>query len=428
MNVAVIGGGFAGLSAAVTLANKGFSITLFESAPQLGGRARTVTMNEATVDNGQHILIGAYRETLKIMELVGVDPKAVLLRLPLHLSIPSHFELKAPLLPSPFHLLIALLTTKGLSIQERIAAAQFMARMKRINFTLHVDTNVSELLETENQNTAAIGYIWEPLCIAALNTPIRNASAQVFLNVLRDSLAGPRKASDLLLPKKDIGQIFPEPAAQYIQAKGGKIHLKHRVVQLDADDSQVTIRTGSQTMPFDYVICATAPQHALQILKPIPECEAIVETLGKFNYQPIYTVYLRYGENVRLPEPMMGLSGGIAQWVFDHGQLTGQDGLLAAVISATGPHEKMDHKTLAMQIHQEISHHFGPWPTPNWMQVIGEKRATFASMLGISRPDQQTPIARLLLAGDYTASEYPATIEAAVRSGVKCAQLILDQS
>src|SRR5262249_54214406 len=156
---------------------------------------------EATLDNGLHILIGAYSETLRLMRLVGADPEALLQRLPLTWQVHRRFSLKAARLPAPLHLLVALAAARGAPPGERLSAARFMMRMRRRGYVLAQDTTVAALLEKHAQGAAFTRLLWRPLCISALNTPAETASAQIFLNVLRDSLDAAREASDMLLPR-----------------------------------------------------------------------------------------------------------------------------------------------------------------------------------------------------------------------------------
>ena len=233
MNVAVIGGGYAGMAAAVTLTAAGVPVTVFEAAKTLGGRARRVEHPELTLDNGLHILIGAYRETLRMMELVGAAPDRHLLRMPFSWEIRSRFSLKAARLPPPLHLLAGLLGARGVALSERLAAARFLLAMRRAEFTLPRDTSVANLLESERQGMGVVRLLWTPLCVSALNTRPEAASAQVFLNVLRDSLAADRGASDLLLPRSDLSALFPDPARAWVEARGGAVLLGQRVTAID---------------------------------------------------------------------------------------------------------------------------------------------------------------------------------------------------
>ena len=155
------------------------------------------------------------------------------------------------------------------------------------------------------------------------------------------------------------------------------------------------------------------------------ELAPIVRMIDQFVYQPIYSVYLQYAPGFRLPFRMCGLQARYSQWLFDRGQLCGQDGLIGVVISASGVHQGLAHDELARAVHAELAGNFPGLGEPRWHQVIAEKRATFSCTPGLLRPDNATAIAGLYLAGDYTASEYPATIESAVRSGVRAANLVL---
>jgi predicted NAD/FAD-dependent oxidoreductase len=168
---------------------------------------------------------------------------------------------------------------------------------------------------------------------------------------------------------------------------------------------------------FSNVVVAVGP-HQLKTLLP--------EAANGYTYQPIYTCYLQYPESTRLDFPMLGMGEGLVQWVFDRGTLLGEKGRLACVISAQGDHQQMTHDELAETCHRELRHALPALPSPLWSQVIAEKRATIACTPGLKRPEIQT--AGVFLAGDYTDAEYPPTLEAAVRSGVRAASMILKES
>ena len=425
--VAVIGGGYAGMAAAVELARRGIPVTVFEAARVLGGRARRVDTDDAQLDNGLHILLGAYRETLRLMDLVkeSGEPSG-LLRLPLELTIHPVFRLRAARLPAPLHLFSALLCARGIGLRDRIAAARFMAWAQRNAFRLATDTTVSDLLASKRQPDAVSRFLWHPLCVSALNTPPSQASAQVFLNVLRDSLNGSRADSDLLLPTLDFSTLFPERAARYVQAHGGNVHLSVTVDAVQQKDN--TFELNADSGRFSHAILAVSPHRAGALLARYAALAPIVHMLDQFAYQPIYSVYLQYAPGSRLPFRMAGLEAEYSQWLFDRGQLCGQDGLIGVVISAGGAHQELGHDDLARAVHAELMENFPGLGEPRWHQVIAEKRATFSCTPGLSRPDNATPVAGLYLAGDYTASEYPATIESAVRSGMRAANLVLQNA
>lgn len=421
--VAVVGAGWAGLSAAVSLADHGIPVTVFEASRSLGGRARRVTIDGADLDNGQHILIGAYRETLALMRKVGADPEKRLMRLPLELRFADGFHLRAPRLPYPLNLLAGLLDARGLSLAQRLAAIRFMARLRKNAFRVEPDCSVEALLVTNGQLGALRRYLWEPLCISALNTSPANASAQVFANILRDGLTGARANSDLLLPCADLGRLFPEPAAAFITAHGGSIEMGVPVRRVTRDET--AFRLDDRPQRFSHVIIACAPQNASTLLQGFSELEPCRRTIEALQYEPIFSCYLRYPDPVRLPSPMLGLAGPICQWVFDRGQLSGQLGLLAVVISAAGSHEELLQQELAGRIHAELKAALPGLPEPLWTKIIGEKRATFSCRPALVRPAAATPVRGLYLAGDYTAGNYPGTLEAAVRSGIAAARSII---
>ena len=418
--VAVIGAGWAGLAAAVSLIERGIPVEVFEASRHLGGRARRVTVEGLELDNGQHILIGAYVEALRLMRAVGVDPEHAFLRLPLELRSAGGFRLQAANLPPPWHLLVGLLRASGVRLGDRIATVRLVTAHRRRGYRLDRDRTVQAWLA--QQPDALRAAFWEPLCTAALNTPVARASAQVFLNVLRDTIEGDRGASDLLLPRLDLGALFPEAAARHVTARGGAVRLGASVRRVDRTPEGFRLGEGES---FTHVVVACAPQHAGALFADLAGLEPLARRLEHIDYEPIHTCYLQYPETAALPFPMLGFHGGLAQWAFDRGALSGHRGLLACVISGAGVHESFSQDELAAALHAELSRALPGLPAPLWTRVIAEKRATFSCRVGIDRPANMTPIPNLLLAGDYTASDYPATLEAAVRSGVAAAKLVL---
>ncbi|HXM83989.1 MAG TPA: hydroxysqualene dehydroxylase HpnE [Burkholderiales bacterium] len=401
--VAVVGAGYAGMAAAVTLAERGIPVTVFEAAPVPGGRARRIVSHGHELDNGQHILVGAYTELWRMLRAVGVPQDAVL-RLPLEIRYAKDFSFRALWFPAPFDLLGGLLATKGASLGERLGAVRFVMALKRARFRVEPDIPVQQLLKQHGQDGAMSHYLWEPICVAALNTPVDQASANVLLAVLRDMLAGTPGCSDLLLPRVDLSRLFPEPAAEFVRKHGGEIRLHSTVNDL-------------AELKFDSIIVAVGP-HQLNTLLP--------DHAPEYSYQPIHTCYLQYPDKVSLPFPMLGMAEGLVQWVFDRGALTGERGRLACVISAQGDHQQLTHDELADTCARELARAFPNLPAPLWSQVIAEKRATIACTPSLKRPAIETAIPSVFLAGDYVDPDYPPTLEAAVRSGVRAARFALN--
>jgi predicted NAD/FAD-binding protein len=240
--------------------------------------------------------------------------------------------------------------------------------------------------------------------------------------VLRDGLTGARAASDLLIARTDLSRLFPEPAAEYVKAREGAIELGTPVRRIARAPGGFRLNDAGT---FSCVVIACAPHQAGQLLVQLSALDEALSAVNAFTYEPIVTCYLKYPESVSLPAPMLGFSGGIAQWVFDRGRLGGPKGLLAAVISASGAHEQLTKEELAARIGIELKAALGKLPSPQWSQVITEKRATFSCTPALERPEAFTAIPGLVLAGDYVASEYPATLEAAVRSGLTAATALI---
>lgn len=385
------------MAAAVTLAERGVPVTVFESTASPGGRARRVESQGHPLDNGQHILIGAYGELFRLMRTVGV-PQASVLRLPLEIRYARGFYFRRLWLPAPFGLAGGLLTARGLSFSERLGAARFMAGLRRARFSISPDVSVTELLRRHGQDGRTARFLWRPLCVSALNTPPELASAQVFLTTLRDTLGGEAEASDLILPRVDLSRLFPEPAADYVRSRGGEIRLNSPIKDLAA-------LRGS----YERVVIAVGPHQLKTLMHDAPE----------YSYQPIYTCYLQYAPQARLPFPMLGMADGLVQWVFDRGALLGEKGRLACVISGQGDHQQLSLDELARRCERELAAALPALGKPQWSRVIAEKRATVTCAPGPKPARPSMP--GVAFAGDYTDAEYPPTLEAAVRSGVRAA-------
>lgn len=438
--VVIIGAGWAGLAAAVRLIQQGHKVSLFESAKQAGGRARGVNFDNKDVDNGQHLLIGAYSECLDLMKVVGINIESSLKRLPLLLTVidkPAHQQtqqliLKAPPLPAPLHLLYALFTAKGLTLKDRLAAIRFGLYLKKKSYKLEQDISVATLFDITKQTDILIRQLWEPLCLSTMNTPISEASANVFMTVFKDAFTNKREDADLLLPTVDLSRLFPDAAIAYIKQHGGQVHLKSRVDEIEIKHDQIASvsviinKTDIQKVRTSRVIIATAPQNILKLTADHSALKSINTNIKQLKYEPIVTVYLQYPVDTQLNQAMVGMSSTVTQWVFDRGTFCQQHGLISIVISATGKHMTMDDDTLAQYVHAEISVLFTKKPTLIKSFVIREKRATFSCSVNINdiRPSNRTNIKGLVLAGDYTDTQYPATLEGAVRSGARAANLI----
>lgn len=431
-SIAVVGAGWAGCAAAVELAAAGHKITLYESSRTLGGRARAVEINGKPLDNGQHILLGAYSETLRMLQQVGVDMEKALLRLPLQMRYPENsdgMDFIAPRLPAPFHLVAALLSSKGLAGADKMVLARFSSAARWMDWRMHDDCSVSELLQRFDQTERLIKLMWRPLCIAALNTPPERASAQIFLNVLRDSLGARRVASDMLIPRLNLTALFPQQASAFIEQHGGTIKLGAAVQKIaQNDDVWMVTQDKTEDEIYDAIVLATSASQATTLLSDLTTTPAI----PSFEYEPITTCYLQYPVGTKLAIPFYALNDDPAtecwgQFVFDRGQLDAtQNGLFAVVVSASTAAIALGHEALSAAIAAQLANalNMPQLAMPEWSRIITEKRATFSCTPALQRPQEQTEFPHLVLAGDYLASDYPATLESAVRSGVKAAKLL----
>lgn len=418
--VAVVGGGWAGIACALELLEAGREVTLHEAAKQLGGRARGVDWNGIRIDNGQHLLIGAYGETLRLLRRLGTE--TLLERRPLDLRVPG-FRLALPKLPAPLHLASGLLLARGLGLGEKWAAARFMQALKASRFRLPEDVTVAALLRRHRQPLALIDRLWAPICVAALNTPVAEASAQVFCNVLRDSLAGSRADSDLLLNRADLGRLVGDAALARL---GSRVRLSDKITGLTARAGGFHL--AGPGLDAEQVVLAVHPGRLPALLADLPEMAAVAASVAAYRWQPILTLWLRFATPPAFPFPMLGLGDGHAPWAFERDDLA--PGLVAIVMSADGPHLRRPAERLRADYLALLARAVGPLPALLDWKIITEKRATWSCTPALPRPDNHTPVPGLYLAGDYTAAAdatdaYPATLEGAVRSGVKCARLIL---
>ncbi|MDX2217621.1 MAG: hydroxysqualene dehydroxylase HpnE [Burkholderiales bacterium] len=428
-SVAILGAGYAGVAAAVRLCEANIRVSVFESARTPGGRARGIHYRGYALDNGQHMLIGAYQRLLGMMKTVGLDESG-LVRLPMQMRMHPDIRLTTPKWPAPLHLAWGLATAGGLTWRDKLAAARMSDMVRRPALPMQLrDATVEQLLAASRQTDTMVRAIWLPLCIAALNTPIQSASAGVFANVLRDSLFKSRADSDFLLPRIDLTAMFPGPALEWVEARGGIVRLGTRVRELAGQRGAFRITAGAanESAPdgagtFDAVICAVGP-HQLDDLAG--DAAAYLPSRRPRHFEPICTIYLAYPVPVPLPAYMVGRQAGMTQWFFDRSRLGGPSGLISAVISASGPHDQLSHDEIATRAHGELQEIVGTLPTPDWSKVIAERFATFACTTDVPRPTIRTTLPGLYLAGDYTDGPYPATLEGAVRSGEAAAASLL---
>ncbi|QXL85266.1 hydroxysqualene dehydroxylase HpnE [Comamonas sp. NLF-1-9] len=427
MKVAVVGAGWAGCAAALEAAQQGHRVTLLEAGREAGGRARTVTVagpegSPLALDNGQHILIGAYRECLRLMRLVGVQPESALQREPLALRFADGSGLALPDIAPPWDALAGIARARGWSLAERLALLRQALAWRLGGFACASTATVAELCA--RLPARLVQEFIAPLCISALNTPPDCASGQVFLTVLRDSLFAGRGGSNLLLPRLPLGALLPEPALHWLRERGHAVHLGRRVQTLAHDGRHWHVDGEA----FDAVLLACPSSEATRLLAHAGATGAMrlllqawVTAAEPLAYGAIATVYARLpgARGPVLGQAMLALRPGAdapAQFVFDRGRLGGPPGLLAFVVSAFSG----ERRTLAAQVLRQAQSALG-LAGLQVLQTVVERRATFSCTPALNRPAMHIAPG-LLACADYVDGPYPATLEGAVRLGVAAAR------
>lgn len=449
--VAVVGAGWAGLAAALTLAEAGAAVTLFDSAPVAGGRARTTTLDTPlgrfALDNGQHLIVGAYREALALIDELGAS--GALRRHRLELTAPSGLSLRAARLPAPLHLGWALLRAGGLSLSERGAIIRLMVNLKRDRWQTPPGETVATMLGRLHQPARLVECLWAPLCIGALNTLPEFACARSFAAVLRDTLGGERSASDFVTSELPLGALLPEPALARLSEMGAVVRLRETARTLKAGRRGWTIDTGAaagedceaRASPdaggagtFGSVLLALPPWAALRLATPLG---LDVSPLRAFETEPIATAWAFWRADTAPSLPAWSLldedaaRGHHGQWLFDRGTLVSNNGQTAhvagIVISVASRLEALAPDRVVAGVAAQLQDAFGG-PPPSAVRLVTERRATFRCTPDRPRlvPGMFASAAPgLWLAGDWLWPDYPATLESAVRSGRQAAAQIL---
>jgi squalene-associated FAD-dependent desaturase len=441
VDVCVIGGGWAGIAAAIEACAAGCSVSLIEAAPQLGGRARTVEIDmgfgPVRLDNGQHLMMGAYRETLALMERVTPDARQRLCREPLALRDPDGLALVAASLPAPLHLAVAFARARGFGWAGRVACVRLMLNLWRHSWQVPDGETVAQLLERTGQPPWLIERLWNPLCVSALNTPTDIACARTFSAVLRDTLGGARAASDFILPIDTLGDCLPDPATAWLTARGAGILLRTPARSMRQSGSEWHIALPDGVLRARAVVLALPAANSDRLMGSAVDSSngqrihALREALSAFQPIPIATTYLAWPEAGVGPLPRWTMLGKRRQqagdaprgdWLFDRGVQRGHRIASVVVSNANAPEESLGALTAAVGASAVQALRL---PAPAHAFTVFERRATFACVPG--RPLITQPIGGnlpgLWLAGDYTERDYPATIESAVRSGLRAGAL-----
>lgn len=393
-------------------------------APQAGGRARSVQTRLGMLDNGQHILIGAYTHTLALLHRVGAAPEDLLLRQPLRLAYPDGRGLALPPGPPLLAFTRGVMTARGWSWADRLglmrAAIGWLARRFQCPPAITVEDLCAGIPHAVRRD------LIEPLCVAALNTPITLASGTVFLRVLKDALFSGSGSADLLLPRQPLSQLLPAPALAWLASRGANVHLTRRVMCIAK--SEIGWQVDGEG--FDAVVLACSATEASRLTAAIaPDWSARSAAL---RYEPIVTAYL-HDAGLHFSTPMMALaatSEAPAQFAFDLGALGMAQSTFAFVISGARDWVERGLASTGKAVLQQAREAFGGAFVGEDQNVLchiaAEQRATFACTPSLDRPPAAVAPG-LSAAGDYIEGPYPATLEGAVRSGqLAAAQALSD--
>ena len=433
--VLVAGAGWSGLASAIELQRGGADVRVVDAAPHPGGRARRVVVRLGdrafALDNGQHLLLGAYRSTRALMREVGLAPEQALFESPFELQYPDGFRIAAGRAPAPWHLLQALVGARGLSAAERTAIVAWVARRRCAGWRVEPDAPASTLFR--EHPARCVERLWDPLCLAALNVPLDQASARTLLNVLRDSLGATSAASRYLIARRDLSATFPDAAQAHLAQRGVAFHWRQPIRRLEHDASGGwRVQTRDAEFPADAIVLALPADRAASLLESAAQAplDAVVAALRRVRHAPIATVYLRTSSAFRLPRPLLALRSRpgerrYGQFVFDRGWLDPAcSGVLAVVVSGSGPHEQLDAGDLAAAASAQLASDL-QLPLPIDHAVLREKHATIVPSPGLVRPATRLPLPGLYLASDAADSPYPSTLEGSVRSGIAAARAAL---
>jgi squalene-associated FAD-dependent desaturase len=444
-DVIVIGAGFAGLSAAVRLAAAGRSVVVCEEAPRLGGRATAFTDRDTgeRVDNGQHVLFGCYRETYAFLREIGTDGLAPLQRrlaVTMADTAGRSSSLVCPRWPPPAHLFGGVLMWRALSVRERLRVVKlrrFFSEVRRAGpeaaaARVRPDDTVSRWLALHGQTGRLRDWLWNPLAVAALNQSPETAAAAPFARVLGE-LFGPRaEDSSIGLPAVPLDELYAEPARAYLEHRGCAVLTRSpaRVRVVERADRPIVVTAGGRR--FDaHAVISSVPWHALGRIWDGEPPAALGQTLANAaatTSSPIVTVNLWFDGAVT-PHPFVGLVGGPMHWVFDKSAIFGSAaGHLSVVASGAVELAAMDNAAITREALAHLTKALPAAATRTLLRsvVVREQRATFSlAPGGPPRPAARTAVRGFHLAGDWTDTGLPGTIEGAVMSGHRAADEVL---
>jgi squalene-associated FAD-dependent desaturase len=438
--IIIVGGGFAGLAAAVDLAEQGKQVLLLERRSFLGGRAYSFTdkVTGDTIDNGQHLLMGCYHHTLNFLAKIGASHKVKFqpsARVDFLSATQGHASFACPSWPAPLHLLAGLARLKTIGWRDRINALRVGFALKTMNGNRArlADITVREWLNELGQSERMQRRFWDLMALATLNEAPEVASADMFARVLEQAFMHTKQDATMVIARVGLSDLYTQDAVRFIEARGGSVRLNAAVKTIDfANDHAVGVTLSDGEHIAAAAIISAVPYFMLKDMLTPELLAAHFPAVTEFKSAPIVSINLWYDAPVTELE-FVGLLDSPIEWVFNKNAIAGDRQKrrqhLALVISGAHQAAPQPKETLIEMAMAEMNRFFPKARTqkPSHAYVIKEQQATISHTTGTARqrPAQKTPLANFYLAGDWTATGLPATIESAVWSGQECVRLML---
>ena len=414
----VIGGGFAGLSAAVYLSNDNHEVTLLEASPKLGGRAYSFEYDEekCVIDNGQHILMGCYLFTLEFLELIGAN-HLVEIQQNLNINFAAKegkkYKLDTGNVTYPFNILAALKDYEALTSSEKVSVVKLFLKIAVANPQHYADISTEEFLRQNHQSKNSVDALWEVIHVGTMNCKLRESSAAIFLRVIKEIFFTVDDSTKIVLPKVGLSELYCEKSREFIENNHGRVILSERVTEViynkDSGKAEKVVTSKNTYDEFDFLVLAAPPYQTAKLTY-----QSFTERIPDYNFSPILNIHLWFDSNP-FNEKFYGLIDSRIHWLFNHGSH------VTLITSAADELIDLPDDEIIGIAMVELKKYFDEFETIKLKHhlIIKEKRATFIPAIenSIERSKFENNFGNTVFAGDWTNTGLPATIEGAVKSG-----------
>jgi squalene-associated FAD-dependent desaturase len=421
--ILIIGGGLSGLASALFLQRAGFLVELIEASPKLGGKTYSFERNGIKIDNGQHILMECYTHTLEYIDIIGsrdlfdfekslslnsIDAKGNSYKL----NVSKHFH--------PLNKLLGIMSFRLFSFSERISILKLLLKIKCLNENSIGQKFIEEYLVAEKQSKKVIDFFWKNIVESTMNTALEEASASLFLKVAKTIFFSSKDSANTVIPNIDLSSALVEPAVTKIINDGGKISTSEKAIGFSFYNERITeVKTDKRIITdFDFVLSAM-PEYGLRKLMHNSFANKFKTT--ELTYSPIVTVHLWFSGNP-LRGRMYNMLDGEFDWLFNHGTH------VSLLKSNAKNLVHLDKNQVIKIVFSELKKYFTILTNREIKDyvVLKEKRATFISNPDsiIKRKSVSNPYSNLFIAGDWTDTGLPATIEGAIKSSIDVTEKI----